>query len=289
MRYTSALLLCLLLTPSVFASRAAEHAAAGQAAMERNQVDAAVAAYAKAVELEPKSARYHFLLGSAYGRQAQQSGTLKQAMLARKTKAHFEKAVEIDPGMIDARLALIDYYTIAPAVMGGSEEKALQQAAEIRKIDRLEGHRAFGRIYTRQKKTDLAKKEYLDAVRTHPESAKAHYFLGSFYMNEKDWTGALQSYDTALKLDPAYMVIYLRLGQLAAQSESHYQRGEEALRKYLSHKPGEAEPGHAGTWFWLGMLQEKQGRKTEARQSYTNALRLMPDSKNIKEALKRVS
>jgi cytochrome c-type biogenesis protein CcmH/NrfG len=289
MRYTAALLLSCLFATSLLASRAAEHAAAGQSAMARNQVDAAVTAYAKAVELEPRNARYHFLLGSAYGRQAQQSGTLKQAMLARKTKAHFEKAVELDPTMVEARFALIDYYLIAPAVMGGSEEKALHEAGEIRKIDRLEGHRALGRIYTRQKKTDLAKKEYLEAVRTHPDSAKAHYLLGSFHMNEKNWGGALQSYDTALKLDPGYMVVYLRLGQLTAQSESNYQRGEEALRKYLSYKPKDDEPGHASSWYWLGMLQEKQGRNTDARQSYTNALRLLPDSKNIKEALKRVS
>jgi hypothetical protein len=44
--------------------------------------------------------------------------------------------------------------------------------------------------------------------------------------------------------------------------------------------------GHA--WYWLGMLQEKQGRKAEAKQSFTNANRLMPGDKNITEALKRV-
>ena len=66
-------------------------------------------------------------------------------------------------------------------------------------------------------------------------------------------------------------------------------RGEEAIRKYLNYKPAEDEPALASAWYWLGMIQEKQGKKAEARQSYLNALKLAPDAKNINEALKRVS
>jgi len=289
MRFVVTLLLCLVAAGTLFASKASDQVVAGNAAMERGAVDAAVDAYAKAVGLEPRNGRHHFLLGTAYGRQAQQANPLKQAMLARKTKAAFEKAVELDPNLLEARFALIDYFTFAPAFMGGGQDKALAQAAEVRKRDALEGHRAYGRIYSRAKKPELAQKEYVEAVRSHPTSAKAHYYLGAFYMNEKNWKEALHELESAVKLDPAYMVPYLRIGQLAAQSESHYPRGEEALRKYLAHKPTSDEPGHATAWFWLGMVHEKQGRKADAKQSYTNALKLTPESKNIKEALKRVS
>jgi TolA-binding protein len=85
------------------------------------------------------------------------------------------------------------------------------------------------------------------------------------------------------------MPAYFRIGQNAAQSESNYVRGEESARKYLGYKPADNEPSIAAAWFWLGMIQEKQGKKAEARQSYTNAQKLAPESKEYSEALKRVS
>src|SRR5438132_6320340 len=129
----------------------------------------------------------------------------------------------------------------------------------------------------------------VEAVREQPKSAKAHYFLGNALLNQKDWKGSLHEYEMALSLDAAYMPAYFRMGQHAAQSESNYARGEEGLRKYLQYKPAEGEPGLARAWYWLGMVQEKQGKKAEARQSYGNALKLAPDSKDVSEALRRVS
>jgi TolA-binding protein len=85
------------------------------------------------------------------------------------------------------------------------------------------------------------------------------------------------------------MPTYLRIGNHAARSESNYERGEESLRKYLAYTPTDAEPGHAGAWFWLGTIQEKQGRKADARQSYLNAQKLVPEMRELPEALKRVS
>jgi Flp pilus assembly protein TadD len=85
------------------------------------------------------------------------------------------------------------------------------------------------------------------------------------------------------------MPAYFRIGQHAARSESNYARGEQMLRKYLAHKPSREEPGLAAAWYWLGAVQEKQGRKAEARTSYANALKLAPGDKEVTAALKRVS
>jgi tetratricopeptide (TPR) repeat protein len=267
----------------------AELVAAGETALDAKDYEKAEELFEKAVAAEPNNARYHYLLGGAYGEHAQNANVFKQAMLASKTKEQFEKAVALDPNFLDARFALIDYYLIAPSFMGGSEEKAQQQAAEIKKRDALNGHRALGRIYMRQKKTDLARKEYVDAVREQPNSAKAHYFLAGFLLNDKNWSGSQHELEMALKLDPAYMPTYYRIGQHAARSETNYARGEEALRKYLAYEPADNEPEHAGTWYWLGQIQEKQGKKADAKQSYAKALKLAPQSKEFKEALKRMS
>lgn len=278
----------LLFSFSLFAATAADHAAAANQAFDRGEYQKAVDLFAKAIALDAKNAEYHYMQGAAYGELAQRAGILKQAALAKKTKAAFEKAVEVDPNFVEARFGLISYYLIAPGFMGGGVDKAEAQAAEIMKRDRLDGHRAWGRIHANQKKMDLARKEYVDAVREQPRNARAHYFLGNFYLREKNWTAALHEYDMAIELDPSFMSTYYFVGELAGRSESNYARGEESMRKYLAHKPSRTEPRHAGAWYWLGVIQEKQGRKADAKTSFTNALKLSPADDDIQAALKRV-
>jgi len=290
MRTVSLLLvLCLISVTSLFAATAAEHAAAGRIALARDEQQKAADLFAKAVALEPKNAEYHYLLGAAYGELAQKSNVLKQASLAKKTREAFEKAVALDPRHMPARFGLISYYLIAPGFMGGGEDKAIAQAAAVTKLDALDGHRAYARIYQHQNKPDLVRKEFVDAVREQPNSARAHYFLGNTYLNEKNWAAAQHEYDTALKLDPAFMPTYFRLGQLAALAGTNYARGEEMLRKYVAYKPTDQEPGLASAWYWLGQVQEKQGKRAEAKASYTRALGLAPGDKDIVAAIKRVS
>ncbi len=283
-------LLCLLVSLPLSAATAAEYAAQGRAALNRDEYQKAVDLFTKAIALEPKNADHHFYLGAAYGEQAQQANVLKQASLAKKTKAAFEQAVALNPKHTEARFALISYYLLAPGFMGGGDDKALAQAAAIKAYDNIDGHRAHARVYLHQKKPDLARKEFVDAVRANPKSPKAHVLFGNFLAaNDKNWSSALHEYEMAVQLDPAYMVAYLRIGQHAVSSGSNYARGEEALRKYLAYTPTDKEPSHAAAWYTLGMLQEKQGKKAEAKASFANGLKAAPGDKTLTEALKRVS
>ena len=263
--------------------------AAGRAALDRGDLDQAIAQLEKAAAAVPNSYPAHYYLGLAYGRKAQSGGLFGGMSQIQKAKDEWLRAAELDPDSIDARLRLIEFYVMAPALAGGSEEKAIEQAAAARKRDALAGHRAYAHLYTLQKKPDLATKEMVEAVREQPKSAKAHYFLGNVLLSQKNWKDSLHEYEMALSLDAAYMPAYFRIGQHAAQSESNYARGEEAIRKYLTYKPADDEPALARAWYWLGMIQEKEGKNAEARQSYTNSLKLAPESKDVNEALKRVS
>jgi tetratricopeptide (TPR) repeat protein len=289
MRAFFTLLLLSTLAVSAFAGEA-ELLAAGRAALQKGDFAQAGSLFEKAVAANPKSAEAHYLRGRAYGAEAVRANVLKQASLAKKVRGEFERAVELDPNHIDARQALVEYYTMAPGFMGGSNEKALAQAAEIKKRDALQGHRAYSRIYLRDKKVDLARKELVDAVREQPDNPRGHQTLGMFLMtNDKNYPSALHEFEMAQKLDPKYMPPYLRIGQHAALTGTDFARGEASIRKYLAYKPADDEPNLGTAWYWLGMLYEKQGRKVDAKQSFTNALRIFPDDKNVKEALKRVS
>jgi tetratricopeptide (TPR) repeat protein len=261
----------------------------GHALLEKRDYEHAAEVLEKAVAATPKSAEAHYLLGGAYGSLAQKASIFSQASLASKTKEQFEEAVRLDPNHLDARTSLIEYYTIAPGFMGGSESKAIEQANEIKKRDSFRGHRAWSYIYIQQKKMDLARKELIDAVREQPSSPKTHIYLGYFYINEKNLAGATTEVETAAKVDPNYMPVWFWLGRLAVATESNYARGEEALKKYLAYKPQRDEPGINRAHYWLGQIYEKTGRKAEAKASYAASLKLNPNQKDVIEALKRVS
>jgi TolA-binding protein len=85
------------------------------------------------------------------------------------------------------------------------------------------------------------------------------------------------------------MPAYFRLGQLAVLSNGNLAHGEELLRKYLTYTPKENEPSLARAHYWLGQIFEKQGKKAEAKASFTTSLKLNPNQKDVAEALKRVS
>jgi tetratricopeptide (TPR) repeat protein len=261
----------------------------GKIALLQEDGDTAVPLLEKAAKLKPASADIHYWLALANRDVMMRSSFFKQPSYAGKMRQELERAIQIDPNHYDARMALMDYFVFAPAIAGGSEEKALAQAAEVKRRDRFAGHRAYARLYIRQKKLDLARKEWVDAVREEPNSAPARASLGAFYaMNEKNYAPAFTEIDAALKLDPNYMPAWFRLGQAAAASGTNLPRGEEALKKYLAYRPKESEPSLVAAWFYLGSIYEKQGRKADARAAYANALNIDPKWKALQEAANRV-
>jgi cytochrome c-type biogenesis protein CcmH/NrfG len=282
--------LLLLLAASAHAANPETVFTAARAAMSRGETDKATELFEQAVKLRPNDANYQLYLANAYGTQAQQTkNPFKQASLAKKAKAALERAVQLDPNNIEGRLGLLDFYDIAPGFMGGSDDKALQQAQEIKKRDSLAGHRAFARLYTRDKKLDLAHKEFEVAIREQPNSAKPYFYYAlQLGFSEKNYKGALEQLETAARLEPAYMPTYFRIGYFSVVGSMNYARGEEALKKYLTHMPAENDAPHNRTWYWLGQIYEKMGKKADAKQAYTTSLKIA-GAKEVAEALKRVS
>jgi tetratricopeptide (TPR) repeat protein len=261
----------------------------GRAALGRGDADSAIAILERAVAQYPQSAEAQFHLGNAYSSKAQAVGMLGAAMYAPKLLGAYEKAIALNPKYVEARFNLVQLYANAPPMMGGSEDKALDQAKAIKDIDPIMGHRAYAVIYAQQKKPDLARKEYLDAIREQPKSPKAHSYFGQYLANtEKNYAAAFAEFETALKADPGYMPAFYHLGRAAAKADTNLARGEESLKKYLAYVPKENEPTPANAHYYLGAVYEHEGKKVEARQSYLMALKLNPSFKDAVEALKRV-
>ena len=259
-------------------------------AMSHGDNDTAITILEKATAQDPNSADAHFYLSTAYGSKGQQLGMLHGLKFVPKAKAECEKAVALNPKHVDARFGLVEFYAAAPRLVGGWYQKAFEQAKEIRAIDPVVGHRAFAFIYLQQKKLDLAKKEYTEAIREQPNSAKAYTYFGQFLENvEKNYPDATAQFEMALKVDPNHIPALYHLGKTAALANANLPRGEEALRKYLTYTPKPSEPPLSIAYYFLGVVYEKEGKKPEAKKSYEAALKLNPTQKQATEALKHAS
>jgi tetratricopeptide (TPR) repeat protein len=261
----------------------------GRDAITHGEPEKAVEFFEKAVALKPNNADYHYRLATAQLQAGMRAGMFGGMSMLPKAKAELERAIQLDPHLIAARFALQEVYISAPAIAGGSESGALEQATEIRKRDAIDGHRAFARIDTAASKPDLARKEYVEMVKEQPASARAHYWFGVYLMlTEKNYKQASDEFESVVKLDPSYVPAYFQIGHAAALAGNNMVRGEVTLKKYLAYSPKDDEPSIARAHYWLGGIYEKQGKKEEARSSYAASLQINSNQKDVDAAMKRV-
>ncbi len=240
----------------------------------------------KAIDLDETNSDYHLWLGRAYGIKAQRAGLLKKASAAKNVKKSFERAVELNPENIDARFGLLQFYQMAPGIMGGSKDKAKEQAEEIKKRNEHQGHLAFGLIFMVNKEYDRAETEYQAAIRANPDDFQGHYQLGYLYARQKEFDKATVLFENLLKSHPEQVVSYFHLGRLAVMSGKNLDKGEENLKKYLQTKPSDERPSFAFAHLLLGHIYRMKDDMEMAKVEYEKSLELNPDFKQAKKALK---
>ena len=226
----------------------------GRVANRERALDEAIQWFEKAVALAPTSSLYHLELGGAYGNAAAKASLFSQAGLARKCRLALEKAVELDPKSVDARIGLIGFYRQAPGIVGGGTDKAHAQIAELLKLDPARG------------RTELA----------------------ATYAAEKKFAEAFGVYEQILTATPDDYAALYAVGRLAASTGERLDRGLACLRRCLQLTPPANQPGPAPTHWRIGNILEKQGDKPAARAAYEAALQVDPKFTQAADALKKL-
>lgn len=258
----------------------------GRIAYDEKGYDAAEEFFEEAIETDNQNAEYYNWYGNTLGAMAGDANFLKQGMLAPKMKNAWERAVVLDSKYIEPRESLILYYLQAPAIVGGSVDKAIEIANEIFKLSPAEGHRQLGNIYYREKRFVEAEKEYIAMAKANPTFVIA---LANYYVGQKQYDKAFNLFEESLKTYSGNMLATYQIGKTSALSGLRLSRGEECLRKYLTHTPKQNEPSHAGANMRLGQIMEKSGKKLEAKKLYEAAIKGDATLKEAKEGLERVS
>ena len=250
--------------------------------------DKAAAEFEKAVKADTTSAVYEFWLGRVYGTQAQKANILRQPSLAKRIKAHFERAVALDSNYLDARDGLMQFYLQAPGIAGGSLDKAKAQAAEIAKRNPYRGGFASATIARHVKDTAAVTREYQALIAQFPDSTGAYYSLLNVAAARKDYPLAWRTVEQLQHAQPKNAVGLFILGRIAAESGERLDKGEQALRDYLAYQPAPNEPNHASAHWRLGMILEKRGSRDAAKSEYQATLAADPKHKGALDGMARL-
>jgi tetratricopeptide (TPR) repeat protein len=257
----------------------------GRIADAQDKSSEAVDWFEKAVKLNENSALYHFWLGAALGDEAQKASKFRQPFLARRVKNEFERASQLDPKMIEPRDGLVDFYSIAPGIMGGSMDAAKEQAAEIVRLDAVRGHYAFARIAQRQRDVAAEEAAYRAVIAATPDSAQGYLSLGNLQRRQSKWTDAFATYEQLMQRQPDNVLARAVWGFTAAQSGTNLERGERELKFFLANLPKDVPTVTiAAAHFRLGQIYEKTARRDQAKTEYAEALRINPQHPEAKKA-----
>ncbi len=272
-------------TPSV---EATGFFAKGRAAMRAHQYEEAASWLEKAAAAAPERSEYHQWLGRALGLYAARAGMAKGLRLAGRVRSEMERAVALDPANLEAKRDLAIYFTAAPAVVGGSKDKARALVAEIQARDPAFGWLTEGDLLVAADKITDATACYAKSARSNPARPDAFLRLALVAQRDKEWERAFSHLDRALAVSPAHPGSVFQVGRTGAMSGQQLDRAEAALRRYFTLPSDYDDPPPAAARFRLGQVLEKRGDRAAAKAEYEAALRLDPQNKGARAALAKL-
>ena len=250
--------------------------------------DRAESSCRKAVSLDPGNSRFHLWLGRVLGEKADRANPFAAAVLAGKVREEFERAVQLNPGDVDARLSLAEFYLEAPGIVGGGEQKAREQAQSIATVDTGREHWIYARIAEKKKDYIAAEREYRQYIDFSRGDAEAWLNLALFFRHLKRFDEMEQAIVKLSQATTTKLEVLEEASGLLDRAGRSYPFAMELLHRYLATGPVEAAPAHKAHYL-LGTLLEKQGDKAGAAREYRASLALVRNFGMAQQALNRVT
>lgn len=234
----------------------------------RDDVDSAIEHFRRALELDPKFALAYSALGGCYVNRVLKG--LGQAGDHQKAKDAFNKALRLDPKLLEARMHMVFIY-----LTGGNKPKAREEV-------------------------ELLRQEY-------PNDVGVHFVRGVLSRLSGQYERALRSFDRMARLNPAERVVVsynrarifmyqrryedalMELDQGAAVEAEHplvkvfrarvlYYRGEVDAAARILQQLLQKHPQMDGIRPILAICLSAQGQHTLANEQLTNKVRLAAEA-----------
>jgi len=258
----------------------------GRTEFEAGEIDRALDLFERAVKREPDLVRSHFWYGRACHSKVNSVSKLFQIKWARRLKAAFERASEIDPTDADVHFALVRFHREAPGLVGGDRELAWTHVRELARLDPALGEPVLAEMLREDEELVLAAEAYRRAILASPDERGLRYLLAITLADAGRAADSFAALDDLLKRQANDPIAFYLVGRTSAISGLQLVRGKAALDRYLTGDVIPGGPSRAAAHWRLGNLSEHAGDREAARRSYRAALRLDPDFKRARASLK---
>jgi tetratricopeptide (TPR) repeat protein len=249
----------------------------------------------KAVRLDGRVARYHRQLAEVQGVMAQHANLFQQVRFARRFRNEIDAALELDPRDTQALRDLLEFYLLAPGVLGGDVGKAAAMAQQIAVIDEAAGFLASARIAEFRKDRAQTEAMMRRAAEVRPASYKAQIALGNYlasghgddssaealgkaamgldagrieaycllaeiYAGRSDWVSLEATLSAAARAVPDDTAPYYHAAGLLLSENREPARAARYLRIYVAQEPEGNQPTAANAHAKLGAALRAQGQ-----------------------------
>ncbi len=197
--------------------------------------DKAIAYFDQAIQKDPNYALAYAGLADCYTTLGS-TGIRPPREVLPKAKEDAQKALEIDPGLVEARPAL--------AMIKGTydwdwqdSEKDFQQVIAL-KPNYSESHQWYGQILARMGRFDAAIAEHQRALELDPLSLVTNRNLGQDFIEKRQYDQAIEQLRKTIELDPNFGTAHAYLGT-AYVRKSMYKEGIAEHDRSLVSSPGD--------------------------------------------------
>ena len=152
----------------------------------------------------------------------------RQGKLEESAAAH-EKALEIDPNLVQAHINLIELYGRL-----GQFEKAQEHYNAVVSIDPVsaEGYYNYGVLLLSAEKYPQAEEAFRKTIEINPFHAGAHNNLGYLLERRKNFSDAEAEYRRAIENKPSDRQAHFNLGRILV-NQKKFQEGIQELKKTI--------------------------------------------------------
>lgn len=234
---------------------------------DAKQRDTAIRQAEACLQSKPAAAPCHYALGAVLGVHSMSQGMLKVVANVSRVKHALEKAVALEPQWYIGRGALVEFYALAPSVVGGSVAKAREVARAAPVPDQarvLEAGLSIKEDHFEQALALLAEVKPGKDAALDGDLRQWWLAAGAGLIGDGKHDAARAAFERLAREQPAYAAGSYGMGRLAFETGAH----AEAIKLFEQSarlKGADRLPLD----YRIGLAQQALGRNEAARASYT--------------------